>query len=340
LAIAFLIVIFTRLQEIRELFSTLATGQWQWILVAILMQVLYYILYAEIYRSAFRVVGQERKLLELLTVFLASLFVNVAAPSGGATGFALFADDAARRGHSPTRATAGKLLAHVADFSALAIIVFFGLVYLFIVEDLQLYQIVGAAILLALIGVQLGALLLGLWRPAYLRFMLGWSQRIINRVAGWLRRPPVLDDEWARETASEFVEAAAGIAAHPWGLLRTLLIALLAFAVDILSVYMLFLAFRQPIRLGPLVAGFAIGFLFWIVAITPQGIGVVEGVMTLVYNSLGVPAATATIIAITFRGLTFWLPLLVGFVLLRTVKTFCDDERGPPAKGERPCDAP
>ncbi len=329
LAIAFFIVILTRLDEIRQLLRTLATGQWQWLLVAVLLQVLYYIFYAEIYRSAFRIVGQERQILELLAVFLASLFVNVAAPTGGASGFALFADDAARRGHSATRATAGKLLAHVADFSALAIVVFLGLFYLFLVEDLQAYQIVGAAGLLVLIAVQLGALLLGLWRPGALHAMLDVSQRVINRVAGWLRRPPLLDDAWTRETAREFVEAAAGIAAHPWGLLRTLLIALLAFAVDILSVYVLFLAFRQPIRLGPLVAGFAIGFLFWIVAITPQGIGVVEGVMTLVYNSLGVPAATATVIALTFRGLTFWLPLVVGFVLLRTVKTFSDGARKP-----------
>ena len=39
-------------------------------------------------------------------------------------------------------------------------------------------------------------------------------------------------------------------------------------------------------------AGYAMGFVFWVVSPTPQGIGVVEGVMALVYTSLGVPAAT------------------------------------------------
>ena len=74
-------------------------------------------------------------------------------------------------------------------------------------------------------------------------------------------------------------------------------------------------------RLGPLTAGYAIGFVFWVVSPTPQGIGVVEGVMALVYTSLGVPAP-AVLAVLTFRGLTFWLPLLIGFFLLHRVRSF------------------
>jgi hypothetical protein len=68
------------------------------------------------------------------------------------------------------------------------------------------------------------------------------------------------------------------------------------------------------------------GVLFWIVSITPQGIGVVEGTMALVFTSLGIPAERATLIALSFRGLTFWLPLLVGFLLLRRVRAFAAPE--------------
>ncbi len=69
------------------------------------------------------------------------------------------------------------------------------------------------------------------------------------------------------------------------------------------------------------------GILFWIVSPTPQGIGVVEGVMTLVFTSLGVPAAVSTTVTLAFRGLTFWLPLIVGFIILRWVRTFGVEER-------------
>ncbi len=99
-------------------------------------------------------------------------------------------------------------------------------------------------------------------------------------------------------------------------------VSLASHLVNLACVYVIFLAFRRPLDFGPLVAGYAMGFVFWVVSPTPQGIGVVEGVMALVYTSLGVPAATAVLAALTFRGLAFWLPLLIGFFLLRRVNTF------------------
>jgi uncharacterized membrane protein YbhN (UPF0104 family) len=67
------------------------------------------------------------------------------------------------------------------------------------------------------------------------------------------------------------------------------------------------------------VAGFSIGYLFYIVSPTPTGIGFVEGAMTLVLGSLRVPVATAAAIVLAFRGLTLWLTVLYGMLVLRWV---------------------
>jgi len=327
LIIAFVWVVISRFTEIQKLVETLAQGQWEWVLAAALLQVVYYLVYTGLYRSAFYTVEVESQVNELLPVMFASIFVNVAAPTGGASGAALFVDDAARRGQSAARAAAGTVLVLVADFSAFTLVLIVGLVYLFLQHDLKAYEIAGAAILLLFIGGLTGVLLLGLWQPDWLRRLLGWLQRTINRMAGWFRRPALLADDWADKNAAEFTEAAIAIAAHPRRLGCTLAVALAAYLVDLASLYTLFLAFHQPVGFGTLVAGFAMGILFWIVSITPQGIGVVEGVMALVYASLGVPAAEATVIALAFRGLTFWLPLAIGFFLLRRVKSFGTEER-------------
>ena len=326
LIIAFVWVVISRFTEVEKLIETLAQGQWEWVLAAALLQVVYYLEYTGLYQSAFYTVEVESQVSELLPVMFVSIFVNVAAPTGGASGAALFVDDAARRGQSAARAAAGTVLVLVADFSVFTLVLIAGLVTLFLYHDLQTYEIVGAAILLLIIGGLTGVLLLGLWAPNRLRRLLGWLQRAVNRLASWLRRPAPLADDWADENAAEFTEAAVAIAAHPWQLGRTLAVALAAYLVDLASLYTLFLAFHQPIELGILVAGFAVGILFWIVSITPQGIGVVEGVMALVYTSLGVPAAKATVIALAFRGLTFWLPLAIGFFLLQRVKSFGAEE--------------
>ncbi|MFZ2470753.1 MAG: lysylphosphatidylglycerol synthase domain-containing protein [Methanothrix sp.] len=77
--------------------------------------------------------------------------------------------------------------------------------------------------------------------------------------------------------------------------------------------------FHQLIEFGPLISGYAMGILFWNISPVPQGIGVVEGVMALVYTSLGIQGFIAALIVLAFRSLNFWLPMLLGFILLRKV---------------------
>jgi phosphatidylglycerol lysyltransferase len=322
LVVLFLWVVISRFSEIKRLAETLVGGQWQWVALAALLQVAYYIIYTALYQSAFLTVGVQSRLSELLPVTFASIFMNVAAPSGGASAVALFADDAARRGQSAARATVGTLLVLVADFSAFLVVLVGGLAYLFTHHNLKYYETIAAVILLVIIGGLTAFLLLGLWRPEWLHRLLTWTQKLANRIARLFKRPDFLDEAWIERNTAEFTEAAMAITAQPTLLIRTIGIAFAAHLVDLTSLFFLFLAFHQNVHFGVLVAGYAMGILFWIVSITPQGIGVVEGMMTLVFASLGVPIEHATVIALAFRGLTFWLPLGIGFISLRRLKSF------------------
>jgi hypothetical protein len=80
---------------------------------------------------------------------------------------------------------------------------------------------------------------------------------------------------------------------------------------------MMFLAFGTEISIGTLVAGFSIGYLFLIVSPTPAGVGFVEGGLTLALTSLSVPLGAAAVITLAYRGITFWLPLLLGMLAFR-----------------------
>jgi len=318
----FVWVVATRFAEIEKLAQTLAQGQWQWVLAAVLLQVIYYVIFTGLYRSAFDAVEVTSRVRDLLPVVFSSLFVNLVAPSGGASGAALFVDEVGQRGQSRARAAAGTLLVQVADFSSFALVLFAGMIYLLSQHDLQSYEVVAAVVLLIITVGMAGVLLLGLWRPHHLRRLLAWFQQTVNRLVIRLRRPVPFAEDWAERNAAEFRDAAVAITAHPGRLARTLGVGLAAHVVDLTSIYVLFRAFGETVEIGVLVAGFAIGVLFWIVAITPQGVGVVEGAMALVYSSLGVPAATATVVALAFRGLTFWLPVALGFFFLRRVGLF------------------
>jgi len=320
--IAFVWVIISRYSEVQNLLLALTQGEWLWVFAAAIVQLIYYGIRTSLYQSAFDSVDVRSHWLELLPITFSSIFLNVAAPSAGASGAALFVDDAARRGQSPGAATVGTLLVLIADFSAFLIVLSSGIAFLFSVNYLQAYEVISALIFFFITAGWTIILLLGLWRVKWLYKLLFFTQRSVNKFYNLIKRTSFLAPDWAEKISAEFLEAREAINAHPSRLVRTFGIALSAHLVDILSLYCLFLAFHQIGSPGVLVAGYSMGILFWVVSVTPQGIGVVEGMMTLVFTSLGIPTEPAAIISITFRGLTFWLPLGIGFLLLRRMKAF------------------
>jgi uncharacterized protein (TIRG00374 family) len=319
---SFVWFVFRNLNEVESVFHVFFQGTWQWLLVAVLLQVLYYLTYTQLYRSALYTVEVDSRFLRTLNLLLSSIVVNVIAHAVGSAGTVLLIDEASRRGQSSARAAAGTLLAIITNFVAFSLILVIALINLFRFHELQTYEIVGSVILLIMI-VGLGTLMVvGLVKPASMQVILARIQSWLARIMDLLKRSSPLPPSWAETNARDLSEARTIIQNHPIRLIVTFFVALITHLLDIACLYALFLAFYHPVGLWLVLSGYAIGMLFWIVSITPQGIGVVEGVMTLAYASLGIPVTIATTIALAFRGLTFWLPLGIGFLLIRRTKAF------------------
>ena len=324
--VLFIWIVISRLTELQQLKDTLAQGQWSWIWAAVFSQMVFYTVFSASYQAAFATVGVTSRTRDLIPVVLGSLFVNVVVPSGGAGGAALFADDLSRRGQSKVKTAAGILLQLIADYSSFTLLLIPGLVYLFIEHDLKSYEVVAAVILLLTTTGLSCILLLGIWKPEWLHRLFGWSQRTANWLFGRLQRSLNMAEDWAQKNADEFNQASAAVAGNPSGLMRAIVVLLISHILHITTLYLLFRAFNQPVGLGTLMAGYAIGLLFWIVSPTPQGIGIVEGMMTLTFTSLGISSAVGATVALAFRGLTFWLPMLLGFFAVQRLRTLGDDQ--------------
>lgn len=311
-----------RYHEFKQIVSTLIHGRWEWVLVAILLQVVVFVLYAVLYQVSFFTVNVKSRLSDLVPLLFASMCIDVMVPSGGVSSVALFVDDAARRGQSSARAAQGALLVLAADLATMVPLLLYALHYLSAQRVLHAYQVLGVAAFVAFVGGLAAALLLGLRWPHWVRGLLQGIQSIANRVAGWFRRPAPLAEDWAHRNAAEFTGAAAGIAAHPHRVVRALILGLIIHVIDVIGLYAIFLAYQQPVPAGAVVAGFALDVVFSVVSFIPRGMGVAEGVITVALTSLGVPAAKALVIALVARGLNIWLPFLPGFFFLRKVRTF------------------
>ncbi len=85
---------------------------------------------------------------------------------------------------------------------------------------------------------------------------------------------------------------------------------------------------REDVRGAPesvaaaALAAAAASIVFLIVSPLPLGLGVAEGVIAVILASHGVPGGQASAIALVYRGLDLYPPLLIGFFFPRQLRTF------------------
>jgi len=86
---------------------------------------------------------------------------------------------------------------------------------------------------------------------------------------------------------------------------------------DMLTLYLLFIAAGNPVSPSILLTGYGLPLILGRMAfVIPGGVGIIEGSMIALYSGLGVPGSIALVVVLTYRILSFWLPLLLGFPIM------------------------
>ncbi len=321
----------THTKELAQLWQVMRGGDWRWLLVAAALQAGYYGFYIWTYQAAFAAVGIKRSYRELVPPVLGTFFVNAVTPTAGTAGTALVVGDSVRRGNKVAASTAAWVLAQAVDFVSFAIIMVGGFIYLALSGHLKTYELVAAAVLLGIIGLFMGMFVFAALRPTAVTRILGWVQRRVAAMARTIRRPSPIGDNWAQRTGGEFTRSSRLLVEHPRGVVRAAALSLAGYVLDVLSMIAVGYAFGWD-RPGSLLAAYAVGVLVWLTSIVPQGIGVVEGAIAVVLASFGATIPQATAISLVFRGMSFWLPMFLGFLLLRRVSTFKSERRSASAE--------
>ncbi len=314
--VAGVLVLRGRVEGLETLGQTLRGGRWQWIALALGLQILAICNQPALYQSLYEMLGLPIRWRELAPIVWAGHFVNVATPSAGLGGTALLLADGRRRGFSGSRVALANTLYFGFNFAWFALLLAFGLWALRQRGQLRPFEVAAATTLFStLLAVMVALVLVGL-RPQSLEKPLVALARAIN----WLARPLLKRDVWpveaARGAGTEARAAMATLRANRGRLGRPLFHTFWVDALEIGVLAACLEAFPGAGDIGwPLVvAAYAVATLFLVVSVTPQGLGVVEGVLGAVLVSFGAPVGRAALVVIAFRGLSFWLPLLFGFV--------------------------
>ncbi len=328
LLIAFLWTVISLRSELETAFATFLEGQHIWLVAAVIAQAIAFYARAQTYHSAFNIVDVASRPIRLMGLVIAGMFVNAIGPTGGSASMALFVRDLSREGQSSARTTVGTLLVLLINYIAFFFVLAVGYTVLFVRHQLNPYEITGAAILLMIMSVVFAILIMGLRWPGRLDSLLNRAQGLVRRIYGGFKRQSPLAEDWAERTTREFSEAANTLNMHRTGMVKTIGIALSANIFEIAGLFAAFMAFHQWIGLGPLVAGYSVAFVLSIVVPTPRGIGVVESAVPLIYSSLGVPLEAATVVVLSFRFVSIWIPILLGFLLMQSMHLRSSDDSG------------
>jgi uncharacterized protein (TIRG00374 family) len=314
--------IFTHASELNAIVDALSQGSWRWLLLAVATQVLYFYVYTKMTQRAFLVVDIKRHTKELFPLVLGALFVNVLAPTAGNSGTILFADDAAKRKESSTRAVVGYLVSIVSSYASFFTLLLFTVIFLQRNHLLNDYEVTGALLFILPTVIPPLLLFFANKKPTAVIHFLSWIKRTFNKVTGFFKLKKRLAEEWPQNISDELQTASEIIGGHKKRLVETLSLALLSHLINIISLYVIFFAFDIKIHYGALIAGYVFAEVVRVISPQPEGVGAVEAVIVLIFTSFGVPLLSATAIAIVFRGLNFWAPLGLGFFYLQRLKSF------------------
>ena len=183
----------------------------------------------------------------------------------------------------------------------------YGLVHLSLTHRLNQAELIGFGAALLILGLIIGIAVLGVhFRNQAITAFLWLAERVAK-----LRRKS-FDQNVTRQEVNGLFSAWDALRKSGWR--RSVIGAFLNVAFDMLTLYFLFVAAGVNINLGVLLAGYGLPLLMGKVAfIIPGGVGVVESSMAVLYTSLGVPEATAVIVVLGYRLISFWIPSLAGF---------------------------
>lgn len=284
---------------------------------AVATQALPYALTALVWFLFMRRAGAPMRFSSLVPLSFAKLFADQAIPTGGLSGAALFLFALTRRGAPDKIAFRTFAFATTAYFLAFLTAAIISLLALSLAEKappaLSASVSAFAAIFLFL---SLALALIVLYRPK--------------------RTPAFIRNHRLTAKAAEFAGAALqDIRAMPGLFAGLALILLVSRVIDGLTLMLISEAIGAPM---PLFTGFvavAVASIAATIGPAPMGLGTFEAGMIASLTVFGLEVEDALTATLIYRGLTLWLPLLPGFVILQ--REFLAKRRGDaPAAPTRP----
>jgi uncharacterized protein (TIRG00374 family) len=289
-----------------------------WALLLIIpVEYLNYDAQARLYKGLFAVAGNK---LEYWPMFKSSLelnFVNNVFPSGGVTGISYFGMRLRGNGITGAKATVVQLLKLVLLFLSFEILIVLGLFFLAIEGHMNsvILLVAGSLTTVLVLGTAGFAFVIGS-RTRIAGFFSG-ATRMLNRLIHIVRpaHHETINVEQARLLFEDLHDNYM-LVSKDWRQLKWPFIwALMANFWEVAAVYVVYIAFGHLVNFGAVIIAYAVANFAGLVSILPGGIGIYEGLMTLVLAASGIASGVSLPVTVMYRVLNMLVQLPPGYAL-------------------------
>lgn len=265
--------------------------------------------------EAFEAVGETASWSKMFQLILSGNFVNTLVPSGGTVYYALVIDDASERGIPVGKSTSASVMMQMFLLAGFIAIMLVGFTIMQAAGTLTMGFFLCGMFIVVLVGFCGAALFICRRSPGVLRSIVHPIEKAASKVIVKLRRSHKPPKPWADRFVDQLYAATKEMAAHRKSSWLCFLNMTLANGFEMMCFILVGLAFDVT-AVNALLGGYVITHIFTIVSPSPNGVGVAEATAAVVLTSFGVPVATSTAIALTYRGFVFWIPFAIGALLL------------------------
>ena len=316
IVVAFVVL---RGDQLVELIETMKRGLAIPLVLAVCSQLGKYVAQSFAYHYSFASVGEHMKVKHTLPLVFGSFFMNTVAPSLNMAGATLVVDDARRRGINPGKATSAALLMQMTIDSGFTTIMVVGFFILYMTGQLSPLWFLLGIIVVCMVAAMACVMVLGRKKPGILVKVLRPIEACINKILGMCKKDSL--KPWVHSTVASFGDAAGIIAHNPSVAVKAFGCSIVASTCELTTFCLVGYAFGIT-NIEALVCGYVLATLFAMISITPQGVGVVEAAVVVGLSAYGISSAASMAAVLVYRGLVFWMPFLIGALLIQRTKTF------------------
>lgn len=313
--LALAVLVFALRDQVIEVLKRIDDVRWWALLLLLPIQVINYHAQAKLYQSLFRIVGNRIKYKRFLRLALELNFVNNVFPSGGVSGISYFSVRMRSTKVTAAKATLVQLMKLLLLFLSFEILIVIGLFILAWANRVNglVLLIAGSLSTLMILGTLGFVYIIGSKQriTAFFTFATQTLNRMIHLILP--RSPETINVARAREAFDDMHENYLLFKSKLPQLKAPFWYALLANLAEVLSIYVVYVAFGEWINLGAVILAYAIANFAGFVSVLPGGVGVYEALMTGVLVVAGVPAALSIPVVVMYRVLNTIIQLPPGY---------------------------